>query len=107
MCLLRQMVVVQPYKLVQCLLQVLGTVEVVRAQHLAEPSIETFYHAIGLWCLGLGQSMFNAQALAQLVKLVLSRWLTTATAQQPLCELFTVVRQDGQNLERCSLTHCA
>ena len=51
--------------------------------------------------------MFNAQALAQLVKLVLSRWLTTATAQQPLCELFTVVRQDGQNLERCSLTHCA
>lgn len=101
--LLRQMVVVQPYKPVQCLAQVLGTIEVVRAQHLAEPPIETFDHTVGLWCLGLGQSMFNAQALAQLVKLVLSRRLTAATAKQPVGELFTVVCEDGANLERRSL----
>ena len=98
------MVVVQPCKPVQRLLQVLRTVEVVRTQHLAESSIEAFDHAVGLWRLGFGQPVFDAQALVKRIELVLSRGL--AAAQQPICELFTVVRQDGSNLERHRLAHC-
>lgn len=104
-CLLRQVVVVQPYKSVQRLLQILRTVEVVRAQHLAEPAIEALNHAIGLRRLGLGQSVLNPQSLAQLIELVLPCGRTAAIAKQPVCELFAVVRQDGANPERRSLAY--
>ena len=93
--------VVQPYKPEQRLLQFLRTVEVVRTQHLAESSIEAFDHTVGLWRLGLGQPVFDTQALAQLIELVLSRGLAAAAAKQPICELFTIVRQDGPNRRCC------
>ena len=66
-CLLRQVVVVQSYKPVQCLLQIFCAVEVVRAQHLTEPAIEALHHAICLRCFGLDQPVLNPQRLAQLV----------------------------------------
>ena len=90
-CLLRQVVVVQPDKPVQRLLQVLCAVEVVRAKHLTQSSIEAFNHTVGLWRLGLGQPVFDPQCLAQLVELVLACGLAAATAKQPVCELLAVV----------------
>lgn len=62
--------------------------------------------AVGLWSLWLGQPVFDTQALAQLIELVLSRGLATAAAKQPVRELFAVVCQDSLNLERRSLGHC-
>jgi len=90
-CLLRQVVVVQPYKPVQRLLQILSAVEVVRAQHLTEPAIEALHHAIGLLCFGLGQPVLNPQRLAQLIELVLPCGRAAAPAKQSVCELFAVV----------------
>lgn len=63
-CLLWQVVVVQPDKPVQCLLQILCAVEVMRAQHLAQAAIEALNHAVGLWRLWLGQPMLYPQCLA-------------------------------------------
>lgn len=63
--------------------QVLRTVEVVRAQYLAEPPIEALDHAVGLRCPGLGQPVFNAQCLAQLIEPVRPCGLTQWKA--PLC----------------------
>lgn len=65
------------------LLQDLSTVEVVLTQHLAESSIEVCGHAVGLRRLALRQPVFDTQALAQLIDLVLSRVLAAATAEQP------------------------
>lgn len=90
-CLLRQVVVVQPNKPVQRLPQVLGAVEVVRTQHLTESSMEALNHTVGLRRLGLGQPVFDTQALAPLIEFVLSCRLAAAAAKQPICELFTVV----------------
>ena len=45
--LLRQVLVVQPHVAMQCLAEVLGAVEAVRLQHLLEPAVEPFDHAIG------------------------------------------------------------
>ena len=104
-CLLRQVVVVQPYKPVQRLLQVLSAVEVVRAKYLTQSSIEAFNHAVGLRRLGLGEPMFDAQAFAQLIEFVLSRGLTAAASKQSVCELFAVVREDGAYLEWRRLAH--
>jgi hypothetical protein len=58
----------------QGLLQVLGAVEVVRFEHIADTAIEALHHAIGLGRAGLGQTVLNAQLLAQLVKLVIPRY---------------------------------
>lgn len=52
-CLLRHVVVVQPDKPLQGLLQILGAVEVVGVQYLAETSIEALGHAVDLRHLGL------------------------------------------------------
>ena len=70
-----------------------------RVQHLAESSIEALLHAVGSWRPGLGQPVVYAQCLAQLVELVLTRGLAAAASKQPVRELFTVVREDGANLE--------
>ena len=104
-CLLRQVMVIQPHKSMQGFLQVFAAVEVVRAQHLAQPSIEALDHAIGLRSFGLGQPMLNTQGLAQLVKLVLSCGLAASATKQAVSELFAVVREDGVNLECGCLAH--
>ena len=99
-CLLRQVMVVQPDKAVQRLLQILSAVEVVRTQYLAKPAIKTLDHAIGLRRLGLGHPVFDIQALAQLVELVLACGLAAAASKQPVRELLSVVvREDGTDLE--------
>lgn len=54
---------------------------------------------------GLGQPPLNPQRLAQLGELVRPCGRTAATAKQPVCELFAIVRQDGANPERRSLAH--
>lgn len=69
--------------------------------------MEALDHAVGLRRLGLGQPVFDTQALAQLIEFLLSRGLAAAAAKQPICELFTVARQDGADLARHSLAHCS
>ena len=49
----------------QRLLQVLSVVEVVRAKHLAQSSIEAFHHVVSLWRLGLAPPVFDPQRLAR------------------------------------------
>ncbi|MPN18767.1 hypothetical protein SDC9_166130 [bioreactor metagenome] len=78
---LRQVLVVQPHKAVQRLLQILGTVEVMRAKHLAQTAVESFDHPVGLRRPGLGQSMLNAQRLAQLIEFMFPCGLAAVTAK--------------------------
>ena len=68
--LLGQVLVVQPHVAVQRGGQVLGAVEVVRAQHLLKAPVESLDHAVGLRRLRPGQAMLDAQRLAQLIKLM-------------------------------------
>lgn len=62
-------------------------------------------HAIGLRRLGLGQPELNPQRLVQRIELVRPCGRAAATAKQPVCELFAVVRGDGVHPEQRSLAH--
>ena len=83
--------VVEPDITVQGGLQVLRTVEAVRSQDLRNPTIEAFYHPIGLGRAGLGQTMFDTQRSTESIKLVFARRLAILGAKQPVRELLAVV----------------
>jgi len=102
---LRQVFVVQPDVAMQSLFQVLRAVEVMRPEHLFEPSVEALDHAIGLGRSGLGQSVLDAQSAAQRLERVLPAGVFGALAKQSVGELFAIVRQQGLNLERRRLGH--
>jgi len=70
------MVVVEPDVAQQRGLQVLGAIVSPRGQHLGDAAIEALDHAVGLRCTGLGQSVLDAQGLAELVELVRAARLT-------------------------------
>ena len=59
--------------------------------------------ALVLGVLGVGQAMLDAELLAQLVKLVIPRGLALTRGKQVVRELFAVVGQQFDNLERASL----
>ena len=49
-------------------------------------------HAVGLRCSGLGQTMLDAQGLAELVERVLAAQLSVLGAEQPVGELLPQLR---------------
>ena len=53
-------------------------------ENLADPPIETFHHAIGLWVFGFDQTMLNIFCLAHLIKRMLAGWFafTVLLSQQ-------------------------
>lgn len=83
----------------QCLLQILCTVEAMRVQHLAKPSVETLHHAVGAWCSGACEPVLYPELLAQQIKLVITAWLLLVLAKQTIRELFAVVREDRADVE--------
>ncbi len=103
--LLRQVLVVQPHVPMQRLAQILGAVEAVRLQHLLEPAVEPLDHPVGARRAGLGQPVFDAQAVAQQVEFVVSRGFLGSAAEQPVGELLAVVGEHGLDHERRSLGH--
>ena len=103
--LLRQVLVVQQHVAMQCLAQILGAVEPVRLQLLLKHAVEPLYHAVGLRRAGLGEPVFDAQAVAQEFELVLARGVLGAAAEQAVGELLTVVGQDGLDHKRRGLGH--
>ena len=68
-----------------------------------QASVEAFDHAIGLRRFGLGQPGLDTRALAQRVEFMLARGLSGTPAEQPVSELFAVVRQQGANLDGLAL----
>jgi len=88
---LRQLMIVQVHIAMQGRPQVLARPEVMGLQDVADAAIEAFHHAIGLRRPTLGQTMLNAQGLAELVELVLAAGLTVPGAKQPVGELLAIV----------------
>jgi hypothetical protein len=56
----------------QRLPHVLTGTKTVRLEHVADAPVEAFDHAVGLRRLGLGQTVFDAEGLAELIKFVLA-----------------------------------
>ncbi|BAO82883.1 hypothetical protein SMCB_0655 [Serpentinimonas maccroryi] len=71
-----------------------------RLEHIGNAAVEALDHAIGSGRSGFGQAVFNAQGLAQLIKLMLTRGLPSTGGKEPVRELFAVVSQQLMNLER-------
>jgi hypothetical protein len=85
------------------LFQIFTTGESMCSEHIGNAPIEAFDHAIGSGRAWLGQAMFNAQGLAQLVKLVLARGLTLTAGKQAVGERLAIVGQDFLHLDRTSI----
>jgi len=77
---LRQLMMVRGHVAMQGRPQVLARLEVMGLQDVADAAIEALHHAVGLRRLRLGQSMLDAQGLAELVELVLAARLTARKA---------------------------
>ena len=78
---LRQLMIVQVHVAMQGRPQVLAPPEVMGLQDVADAAIEAFHHAIGLRRPTLGQTMLDAQGLAELVELVRAARLTVPGAK--------------------------
>jgi hypothetical protein len=85
------------------LLQILTTGESMGFAHIGNAPIKAFDHAVGSGRAWLGQTVFNTQVLAQLVKLVVARGLTLTAGKQPVSELLAVVGQDFLHIDRTTL----
>ncbi len=72
--------------------QVFTGAEVVRLQHLLDPSVETLDHAIGLGVLRRCEAVLDAEVAAQQVELVLAGGSTFAQTEQTVSELLAVIR---------------
>jgi len=81
------MMVVEPDVAQQRGLQVLGAIVSPSGQHLGDTAIETLDHAVGLRRPKLGQTVLDAQGLAELVELVVASRLMAPGAEQPVGEL--------------------
>ncbi|OLK25686.1 hypothetical protein IXO621_00385, partial [Xanthomonas oryzae pv. oryzae] len=68
--------VVQRHIALQSLLHVFTAVEPVCLEHIGDAPVEPLHHAIGSGRPGLGQPVFDAQFLAQLIELVVTTGLT-------------------------------
>ena len=88
---LRQLMIVQVHVAMQGCPQVLARPEVMGLQDVADAAIEAFHHTVGLRRPGLGQSVLDAQGLAELVELVRAARLTVLGAEQAVGELLAVV----------------
>ena len=74
-------------------------------QDICNAAIEALHHPVGFGRPGLGQPVFYAERLAQLVKLMVATGLALSGCKEPIRELFPVVGQqlvdlDGQALCR-------
>lgn len=69
---LRQMLVVEQDLTLQRLGQIFARFKTVRRQHIADPAIETLDHPICLRAARLGQSVFDAERVAQQIELMLA-----------------------------------
>ena len=88
---LRQLMIVQVHVAMQGHPQVLARPEVMGLQDVADAAIEAFHHAIGLRRPTLGQTMLDAQGLAEQVELVRAARLAAPGAKQPVGELLAII----------------
>lgn len=94
------MLVVKPDEPVQGRLQVVRAVVSMRAQHLLQPAVEALHQSVGLQVLGLGQSVLDAERLAQHIELVTTTGVLLAPAKCPVGEFPPVVGRQGLDIER-------
>lgn len=88
--------VVEPDVAKQRGFQGLGAIVSPSSQHLGDTAIETLDYAVGLRRPGLGQTVLDAQGLAELVELVLAARLAVLGAEQAVGELLAVVHLEAQ-----------
>lgn len=88
-------------------LQIFTTGESMRFEHIGDAPIESLDHAIGSGRAWLGQAVFNARGLTQLVKLMLTRGLALTAGKQPVGELLAVVGQEFLHPDRANLVQGA
>lgn len=87
--------------------QFLARPKMVALQHLLDPPVEALDHAVGLGGLGRGQAMLDAQFGAELVELMLARRGALAQAEQAIGELFSVIRENGADVDRAGALQVA
>ena len=80
--------------------QILGVVEAMGGQDLGDTTLEALDHAIGLRAAWLGQTMLDAQGLAELVELMVTAGLTVSGSEQAIREFLAVVGQQVADLDR-------
>lgn len=97
---MRQLVVVQGHIAQQGLLHVLAAVESVGLQDVCNAAIEPLHHTVGSRGPGPGESMLDAQLLAQLIELMVAAGFAFPAGKQPVRELLAVVRQQLGDFER-------
>ena len=72
----------------------------VALQHLLDPAIEPFDHAVGLRMLRRGQTMFDATFCAEQVELVPAGGAALVQTEQAVGELLAIIGEDGADTDR-------
>ena len=90
---MRQLLIVQSHRAVQRGCQILARTEMVALQHLFDPAVEAFHHAVGLRVLRWGQAVFDVQLGAELVEFVPSAGAGLAQAEPAVGEFAAIVRK--------------
>ena len=66
----------------------------VRSQHLLNPAVEAFDHAVDLGVLRRGKTVLDAEVGAEQVELMLACWAEFALTEQAVGEFLPVIGQD-------------
>jgi hypothetical protein len=95
--------IVQPHVALDRSLEVFPTDEVVTSEHLFDTAVKALHHPVGLGSSRAGQSVLDAQRLAQLVKLMPAAFAPRQAPKEPVGELLAVVGQNLPDLDRTGL----
>jgi hypothetical protein len=90
----------------QGLLHVFAAVEAVGLQSVRNAATESFDHAVGSRCPGLGQPVLYAELLAQLVEPIVTAGFAFPPDKQAIRELLAVVGRQLGDPDRTSLVQC-
>jgi len=97
---LGHVVILEPGVAQQGGFHVLGTIEMMGRQEVSYPAIEVFDPAMGSRARRLGEAVFNARGMAELIKRVSSTGRLFSRARQAVSELLATVGQQPGYLDR-------
>ena len=69
-------------------------------QNLLDPAVEALDHAVGLRVLLRGQTVLDAEVVAEMIELVLASGVAFAKAEQSVGELFAIVGENGADVQK-------
>jgi Mrp family chromosome partitioning ATPase len=102
-----ELLIVEQHVAVQRDFQFFARTEAMALQHLLDPAVEAFDHAVGLRVLWWGQTVFDAEVAAELIELVLASGAAFAQAEQSVGELLAIVGENGADAQRAGALQIA